>query len=127
MFVFGGAELRAFDSLRCQMLRRPDISYFSFLFAVNVCRPLFYTGGALLLFVASAFGNFRGQMSHMLTIPKRGNGSGASPPTKGRRHLETRSLERLANFLLPGYCLFAVTLSLEPSFAIFLLSRGNVT
>ena len=32
--------------------------------------------------------------------------------TKGRRPLETCSLERLANFLLLGYMRFAVTLSL---------------
>ena len=35
--------------------------------------------------------------------------------TKGRRPLETCSLERLANFLLLGYMRFAVTLSLAPS------------
>ena len=106
------------------MLRRPNYSYFSLLVAVRFSRPLFYTGGALLLFGASAFVHFRGSMSPKLRTNDAALAAGypagefrrVRAATKGLRPLETRSLwKRLAKLLYVAYCLASLTLSLAPS------------
>ena len=91
-----------------------------YLLRVSTVR-VFDTGGALFLFVDSA------QMGSIAVLRAGGGFRRVRAATKGRCPLETCGLERPANFLWLGYCLFAVFLILALSFAILLLPRLYAT